>query len=114
MGLMDAFQAEERIPLRISEVYGLLEAASEATAKARYLTNAISCEVPYRYIREIMTGQKDEDDQLPFMNIHEDDEDDDLPFPDPVHEEGITDCAPEGVDCDECPHPCEGESEVEE
>jgi hypothetical protein len=56
MGLMDAFNAEDRITLKVSD-YGKL--VKEA-AKADLMMNAVICEVPYTYIRETMTGKREE------------------------------------------------------
>ena len=137
MGLMDAINPDAKVELKVGDLYSVLDAAAVNGRTAKFLINAVNCEVPYRYIREMITGEK-EDGKKPDpvvmsaeMQIHASElarvvketilqevsgarKDADLPFPDPVHEEGVTDCAPEGVGCDECPHPCEGESEVEE
>ena len=56
MGLMDAFNAEDRITLKVTD-YGKL--VKEA-AKADLMMNAVICEVPYTYIRETMTGKREE------------------------------------------------------
>ena len=55
MGLIDAFNAEDRITLKVSD-YGKL--VREAV-KADLMMNAVICEVPHTYIRETMTGTKE-------------------------------------------------------
>jgi len=60
MGLIDAFAADERVELKVGDLYDILRVAASNEKKAEYLINAIKCEVPYNYIREIMTGEKEE------------------------------------------------------
>ena len=57
MGIMDAFNAEDRITVTVSKFGTLIKEA----AKTDILMNAVNCEVPYVYIREMMTGKKEED-----------------------------------------------------
>lgn len=57
MGIMDAFNAEDRITVTVSKFGTLIKEA----AKTDILMNAVNCEVPYQYIREMMTGIKEED-----------------------------------------------------
>ena len=56
MGIMDAFNAEDRITVTVSKFGTLIKEA----AKTDILMNAVNCEVPYVYIREMMTGKKEE------------------------------------------------------
>lgn len=56
MGLMDVFNAEDRVEVRFSEFYSMMK---EAT-KAELMMNAINCDVPHRFIRETMTGKSEE------------------------------------------------------
>ena len=56
MGIMDAFNAEDRITVTVSKFGSLIKEA----AKTDILMNAVNCEVPYVYIREMMTGKKEE------------------------------------------------------
>ena len=56
MGIMDAFNAEDRITVTVSKFGTLIKEA----AKADILMNAVNCEVPYVYIREMMTGTNEE------------------------------------------------------
>ena len=57
MGIMDAFNAEDRITVTVSKFGSLIKEA----AKTDILMNTVNCEVPYAYIREMMTGIKEED-----------------------------------------------------
>jgi len=57
MGIMDAFNAEDRITVTVSKFGEMMKAA----VKADLMMNAVNCEVPYQYIREMVTGIKKED-----------------------------------------------------
>ena len=57
MGIMDAFNPEDRVDVRYSDFYALVR---EAT-KAELVMNAVSCDVPHRYIREMATGKGEQD-----------------------------------------------------
>ena len=57
MGFMDAFNAEDRITVTVSKFGEMMKAA----VKADLMMNAVNCEVPYQYIREMVTGIKEED-----------------------------------------------------
>ena len=56
MGIMDAFNAEDRITVTVSKFGEMMKAA----VKADLMMNAVNCEVPYQYIREMVTGIKEE------------------------------------------------------
>ncbi len=60
MGLIDAIKEDARVELKVGDLYDILRAAADNHATAQYLLNAVKCEVPYNYIREIMTGKKEE------------------------------------------------------
>lgn len=57
MGLMDAITAEDRVQLKVSDLETLMKNA----AKADLIFDGIRAEVPHRYMREIITGKKEED-----------------------------------------------------
>ena len=57
MGFMDAFNAEDRITVTVSKFGEMMKAA----VKVDLMMNAVNCEVPYQYIREMVTGIKEED-----------------------------------------------------
>ena len=61
MGIMDAFNVEDRITVTVSKFGEMMKAA----AKADLLMNAVTCEVPYQYIRETMSGIKEENKIIP-------------------------------------------------
>ena len=53
MGLMDGISAEDRIQIKFSDFYTLVKQA----AKAILMANAVKCEVPHKYIMEMLTGE---------------------------------------------------------
>lgn len=72
MGIMDAFNAEDRTQIKVSSLYAMLKEG----VKAEYLLNAVKCEVPYQYIVQMATGKSGElqdykDTQLTPDNIKE-------------------------------------------
>lgn len=56
MGIMDAFKPEDRTEITYSNFYSLIKQA----AQYEIVMNAVNCNIPHRYIREIMTGKKEE------------------------------------------------------
>lgn len=52
MGLVDAFNKEDRVQVTFSDFYRLMKYAT----KAELMMNAVNCNVPHRFIRETMTG----------------------------------------------------------
>lgn len=58
MGLADIFGKDDRIEIKMIELYEILRTG----AKVELLMNAVNCDVPHRYIREMATGGKE--DQL--------------------------------------------------
>ena len=61
MGIMDAFKEEDRTQMTFSAFYRRMK---EVT-KGELLMNAVNCDVPHRYIREMATGKSEapEEDQ---------------------------------------------------
>lgn len=55
MGLIDVFEKEERTEIKLSQLCEILRAG----AKAELLMNAVNCDVPHLYIREMATGEKE-------------------------------------------------------
>ena len=55
MGLADVFNREDRVEVTFSNFYGMMK---ECT-KAELLINAVNCDIPHRYIREMVTGHKE-------------------------------------------------------
>ncbi|MBO4682191.1 MAG: hypothetical protein J5623_09940 [Clostridiales bacterium] len=126
MGLIDAINPDARVEIKVGDLYSVLDAAAVNGRTAKFLLNAVNCEVPYRYIREMITGEKEttEDGDDPVVTtatieIHASEvasaikktilqdvgdkmqqkEDENLPFPDVGD---LKDCAPEGVSCEDC------------
>ncbi len=61
MGLMDAFNPEATTELKVGELYKMLQQAAENAQTAKFLLNGVNNEVPYKYIREVVTGEKETD-----------------------------------------------------
>lgn len=55
MGIMDAFEREDRTQITFSAFYKMMK---EVT-KGELLMNAVNCDVPHRYIREMATGKSE-------------------------------------------------------
>ena len=66
MGLMDAFNPEATTELKVGELYQMLQQAAENEATAKFLMNGVKNEVPYKYIREVVTGEKEDDEKDPI------------------------------------------------
>lgn len=60
MGLVDAFGKEDRVEVAFSDFYRLMK---EST-KAEIVMNAVNCNVPHKYIREMVTGKSEAPGQI--------------------------------------------------
>ena len=58
--ITDLFRSETEFDVKASEMYGLMREA----AKAEFLLNAVKCDVPHTYARQIATGEKED---APFI-----------------------------------------------
>lgn len=56
MGIMGAFKPEDRTEITYSNFYNLIKQA----AQYEIVMNAVNCDVPHTYIRETMTGKKED------------------------------------------------------
>ena len=67
MGLLDAINKEDRIEVTFSTFYRLVR----ESAKCELVVNAVGCDVPHRYIREMCSGKSEEpaDEQKPVGQI---------------------------------------------
>ena len=54
--LTDLFRAETEFAVKASEMYAVMKEA----AKAEFLLNAATCEVPHTYARQMATGIKED------------------------------------------------------
>ncbi len=123
MGLMDAFVADAKAEFKVGDIYDILRVAASNEKTAQFLKNAIECEVPYNYIREVITGKKEEKKEFDGIRVE-------IPSSilneiaeeakkaareaearvelaaqgEPNPDEGIKDCAPENISCEECPN----------
>lgn len=57
MGIVDAFSAEDRVEVKFSDFYNLVRRSTEADV----MCNGIKCNVPHKYLREMMSGIKEAD-----------------------------------------------------
>lgn len=55
MGLIDAFAKEDRTEIRMTQLCELLKAG----VRGELIMNAVNCDVPHQYIREMVTGEKE-------------------------------------------------------
>ena len=66
MGIMDEFKPEDRTEITYSNFYNLIKQA----AQYEIAMNAVNCDVPHNYIRETMTGKKEErKEEKPVMGV---------------------------------------------
>lgn len=56
MGLADVFVSNGTVEMKYMEFYTLMKEA----AKAELMMNAVKCNVPHEYIRETITGEKED------------------------------------------------------
>lgn len=61
MSLADVLGREDRTEVKFSEFFALVKQA----AQYETLMNAVNCDVPHRFIRETMTGKKEEVPEIP-------------------------------------------------
>lgn len=74
MGLMELFTPEDKIELNFSQLHGLTTEA----VKHDLLMNGIKCDVPHAYLRQMMTGKKEEGIQITGITCH-------MPDPEELH-----------------------------
>ena len=55
MGLADAFGIEDRVEVTFTDFYKIMREG----AKSELMANAVNCDVPHQYIREMMTGKRE-------------------------------------------------------
>lgn len=55
MGILDAINAEDRIQVKFGDFCTMVKGCTQRDQ----MMNAINCDVPHRYIREMMTGKKE-------------------------------------------------------
>lgn len=63
MGLADCFSAEDRVQVKFSTFYELVKGCTQRDL----LMNGINCNVPHRYLREVMTGKSEESVEVPAL-----------------------------------------------
>lgn len=61
MSLVDAFAKEDRTEVKFSQFFAL----AKQVAQYETVMNAVNCDVPHRFIRETMTGKKEEVPEIP-------------------------------------------------
>lgn len=55
MGLIDAFAKEDRTEIRMTQLCELIKTG----VRGELIMNAVNCDVPHQYIREMVTGEKE-------------------------------------------------------
>ena len=65
MGIMDSFDKEDRVQMKFSTMYSLMKEA----AKCELVMNAVNCDVPHLFIREMATGEREELQKPSFVNL---------------------------------------------
>ena len=60
MGIAEAFSRDDRFEIKTESFIKMAQEAAKAEAKVVFLMNAVNCNVPYRFIRETMTGVSEE------------------------------------------------------
>lgn len=60
MGIADAFGREDRFEIKTESFIRMVQEAAKAEANLRAVTNMVNCGVPHTYIREMLTGTKEE------------------------------------------------------
>ena len=68
MGIIDSFAAEDRVNVKFSDIYSLLK--SSAASELRQ--NAVKCDVPHRYIREMISGERENEEIVVEVDDDED------------------------------------------
>ena len=63
MGFVDLFTPENKMELNFAQLHGLTTEA----VKSDLLMNGIKCDVPHAFLREVMTGKKEEGIQEPVI-----------------------------------------------
>lgn len=55
MGLVDAFSAEITVNMKFSDFYNLVKGCTQRDM----LLNGVKCDVPHKFLREMMSGEKE-------------------------------------------------------
>ena len=56
MGIADVFSKEDRVEVKFSDFYTMMKGCTQHEV----LMNGVNCNVPHRYLREMMTGKSEE------------------------------------------------------
>lgn len=62
MGIADAFGREDRFEIKTESFIRMAQEAAAAEANLRAVVNMVNCNVPHRYIREMLTGNSEDPD----------------------------------------------------
>ena len=68
MGIIDSFAAEDRVNVKFSDFYRLLK----SSAASELLQNAVKCDVPHRYIREMISDERENEEIVVEVDDDED------------------------------------------
>ena len=67
MGILDAINSEDRIQVKFSDFYAMMKGCTQRDQ----MMNSIKCDVPHRYIREMMTGKSEKDSAPGLKTVNE-------------------------------------------
>lgn len=59
MGIADAIGRDDKFEIKTKEFIDMVQEAADAEAENRLFKNAVSCDVPHKYIREMISGVKE-------------------------------------------------------
>lgn len=59
MGIADAIGRDDRFEIKTQVFMDIVKAAANAETENRLFKNAVSCDVPHKYIREMISGVKE-------------------------------------------------------
>lgn len=60
MGLVDSFSKEDRVEVKFSDFYNLVKGCTERDI----ILKGVKCDIPHRYMREMMTGEKEAESKV--------------------------------------------------
>lgn len=76
MGIADAFGRDDRFEIKTESFIRMAQEAAAAEANLHIVVNAVNCNVPYRYIREMLSGISEEPKVIVEKIESDEDEDD--------------------------------------
>ena len=90
--ITDLFRSETEFEVKASEMYAVIR----ESVKAELLMNAVKCEIPHTYARQIITGKKEDAPLLVGIDLSSAKDWTSDPDPDPLALSGSTNSASNG------------------